>query len=80
MKPMRARTGAKMRVVRSGGDSPLGIPTSAQLLEGDRSASSRREIHCASLRQRALKRRRRGSGESGNGSGELNERVTGRSL
>jgi hypothetical protein len=72
--------GAMMRVDTSGGDSPLGIPTSTQLLEGDRSASSRREIHCASLRRRALKWRRWGSGESCNWSGELNERVTGRSL
>jgi hypothetical protein len=69
-----------MRVDTSGGDLPLGILTSAQLPEGDRSASSRREIHCASLRRRALKQRRRGSGESGNGSRELNKRVTGRSL
>jgi hypothetical protein len=54
----------------------------------ERSASRRRSLrfkadeksHCASLRWRALKRRRRESGESGNGSGELNERVTGRSL
>jgi hypothetical protein len=69
MKPMRAGTGTKMQVVASEGDSPLEIPTSAQLLEGERSTSRRRGIHCASLHRRALKWRRQRSGESGNGLG-----------
>jgi hypothetical protein len=69
MKPMWVGTGTKMRVVGSGGDSPLEILMSAQLLDGERSASRQRGIHCASLRRRALKRRRRRSGESGNRSG-----------
>jgi hypothetical protein len=37
MMQMRAGTGAKVRVVASGGDSHSKIPTSSHLLEGDRS-------------------------------------------
>jgi hypothetical protein len=39
MKPMRAGTGAKTRVVARGGDSPLEIPASAPLLNGEESAA-----------------------------------------
>jgi hypothetical protein len=56
MKPMHTETGAKKRVVACGGDSPLEIPASAPLLDGERSTSQRRELRYASLRRRALTR------------------------